>query len=430
MDDKGLTRNILDMATAKGADMAECSVSREVLTELDSISSEISLVRSVASTSVAMKVIKEHKKGAIAINRVDRESIEDALDSAFQNAEQAAPDEAEGISDEKENGVFENGALEPDRERLFSLLDKLLTDVETEFPLLKLESATIQHTRKDTVYANTNGVRHQTKNGVNAISCMFSGNDGENAGSFNYFGIYIPDECEDLLSLDGVKRLFAEAEKQVTTVTIGDGEITDVLFSPECFTNMLYFAESVLLSDMPLISGTSPWKEKLGTKVASEKLTWRSNPLDERFVVNRHITGDGYLVKDSILIEDGQLQNFALSRYGAKASGQERSGNASSMYIVEPGDRSVEAIISGIKRGILVNRFSGGTPAANGDFSGVAKNSFLIEDGKVTKALNETMISGNLIELLNNIEALSSTQHGDGARLVPWAQIKGISVTG
>ena len=66
-----------------------------------------------------------------------------------------------------------------------------------------------------------------------------------------------------------------------------------------------------------------------------------------------------------------------MSRYGAKASDGKRSGNISDMYVVEPGERSIDEIISGIKRGILVSRFSGGQPASNGDFSGVAKNSFL-----------------------------------------------------
>ena len=53
-----------------------------------------------------------------------------------------------------------------------------------------------------------------------------------------------------------------------------------------------------------------------------------------------------------------------------------------------------------IDKGALVNRLSMGSPAANGDFSGVIKNSFLIEDGGLSGALSETMISGNTINML------------------------------
>ena len=71
-------------------------------------------------------------------------------------------------------------------------------------------------------------------------------------------------------------------------------------------------------------------------------------------------------------------------------------------------------MIAGIDKGLIVNRFSGGQPSSNGDFSGVAKNSFLIEDGKVSSAVSETMISGNIIDMLNNIVAISKEQTTDG----------------
>ena len=45
-------------------------------------------------------------------------------------------------------------------------------------------------------------------------------------------------------------------------------------------------------------------------------------------------------------------------------------------------------------------QFSGARPAENGDFSGVAKNSYYIEKGKVQFPVSETMVSGNLAELV------------------------------
>ena len=84
-------------------------------------------------------------------------------------------------------------------------------------------------------------------------------------------------------------------------------------------------------------------------------------------------------------------------------------------------------MISGIDRGLIVNRFSGGQPSSNGDFSGVAKNSFLIEKGKVSSAVSETMISGNIIDMLNNIVAISKEQTTDGLSFMPWAEFDGVT---
>lgn len=430
MDLRALAESILNKAKAKGADMAECRVMRSQLTEIDSAAGDIALARNVLSTDIAIKVIVDFKKESVNLNQIDEKSIDEALDEAFKNASDAKPDEHEGISDEKASIKTTTGSPEPDLDRLYTLLSELIINTKQEFPLVKLESATIQHTKTQRVYANTAGVAHETLTGYNGVSTMFSGSDGENSSSFNYFGIYVPDDCQNLMELDDVRRLLGEAERQIQTVSIGEAAIEDVLLSPECFAEFLHYTKALFLSDLPQINGTSPWKGKIGEKLASEKLSWKSSPRDPRLVVQSQLTQDGYVAEDNVLIKDGVLLNNALSRYGAKATGQERSANTGSMFIVEPGDQPLEAIIGSIQRGLLVNRFSGGNPAPNGDFSGVAKNAFLIEDGKVTKAVSETMISGNLANVLMNIEALSKELSSDGTRLMPWAHVKGISVTG
>ena len=87
-------------------------------------------------------------------------------------------------------------------------------------------------------------------------------------------------------------------------------------------------------------------------------------------------------------------------------------------------------IIADIDRGILVGRFSGGSPAPSGEFSGVAKNGFLIENGKLKGAISETMISGNLAEMLNNLVEVSSDVLNDGGLVVPYMVFDGITVSG
>ena len=97
---------------------------------------------------------------------------------------------------------------------------------------------------------------------------------------------------------------------------------------------------------------------------------------------------------------------------------------------VLPGESSLEDILSGIDKGLVLNRFSGGQPGTNGDFSGVAKNSFLIENGKVTDAVSETMVSGNLAELLLQIRGISKERLCDGATVLPWIAFDGVTISG
>ena len=98
--------------------------------------------------------------------------------------------------------------------------------------------------------------------------------------------------------------------------------------------------------------------------------------------------------------------------------------------IVSPGEKSLEEIIGETQRGIVIGRFSGGKPGANGEFSGVAKNSFLIEDGKITKALSETMISANLNEMLFSLKDISREVLEDGSMSVPYMAFDGVTISG
>ena len=75
-------------------------------------------------------------------------------------------------------------------------------------------------------------------------------------------------------------------------------------------------------------------------------------------------------------------------------------------------------------------RFSGGQPASSGEFSGVAKNSFYIENGKIAYALTETMISGNAAEMLMNIKEISKDTLVDGEVSVPYVAFEGVTISG
>ncbi len=119
-----------------------------------------------------------------------------------------------------------------------------------------------------------------------------------------------------------------------------------------------------------------------------------------------------------------------LNLYTSNKTGHEHAPNSSYEIVIEGGDTALSDMIAGIKKGILVGRFSGGAPSTNGDFSGVAKNSFLIEDGKITGAVSETMINGNLADMLNNLVAVSEETVADGSSVLPYMAFGGFTISG
>ncbi|MBQ7599698.1 MAG: TldD/PmbA family protein, partial [Clostridia bacterium] len=97
---------------------------------------------------------------------------------------------------------------------------------------------------------------------------------------------------------------------------------------------------------------------------------------------------------------------------------------------MESGDASYDDMVKGIKKGLIVGGFSGGEPGANGEFSGVAKNSFYVEDGRIVGAVSETMINGNLETVFANITAVSKETICDGSMVLPYFSTDKIIISG
>ena len=97
--------------------------------------------------------------------------------------------------------------------------------------------------------------------------------------------------------------------------------------------------------------------------------------------------------------------------------------------MINKGKKSYDDIVKNIKRGVLLERFSGGRPSADGEFSGVAKNSYYIENGEIKYPISETMISGNIQKMFKNIGEISSNRIDFGYCIFPWISFKGITVS-
>ncbi len=69
-------------------------------------------------------------------------------------------------------------------------------------------------------------------------------------------------------------------------------------------------------------------------------------------------------------------------------------------------------------------------PSANGDFSGVAKNSYYIEDGEIKYPVSEVMVSGNLTELFQNIIEISKERINFGTSIYPYIHTSGVTISG
>lgn len=137
----------------------------------------------------------------------------------------------------------------------------------------------------------------------------------------------------------------------------------------------------------------------IGKQVTSPLLTLIDDPLIPKGLGSRYFDSEGMASRRRVIIEDGILREYYLDSYYARKLGLEPTGGSTGNMLVKNGTRSLNEMIRGVKKGILVMDFIGSNAnMTTGDFSfGIAGQ--LIEDGRLTKPINEMNISGNLKDL-------------------------------
>ena len=427
---KEIAQYTLSCLKNHGADEAQCKVKHVVADEINVDAGEFSLMRSTFDNGITMKVIKDNKKGVIAINKFDKNEIDAAAKECVENAKVSAEDDCLSIAEKEENEDFSYGVEASDRDRFFDRIDEYMSDLAADYPKVFIEQLIAEYSESKSVFANTNGVEFSYKAAYYSMGSMYSAHDGDKTTSFNSTGIDFVNLDEKILDKGTQRMMYELCEKELDAVPF-EGKFTGTaVFAPSCLSDIIGTAIGSFTSDSSIIDGTSPWKNELGKKVASDSLTVSLIPIDPRVIGGERYTAEGYKTKNCDIIKDGILESFTLSEYAARKTNQKRCSTLSGCMEVKAGSTPYDELIGKIEKGILVCRLSGGNPAGNGDFSGVAKNSFLIENGKITTPVSETMISGNLAEMLKNITDISKETAEDGSCVLPWIAFDGVTVSG
>lgn len=429
-----MKQKIIDSISEKlkqsGADEYACRITDGAVTELYYESGKISMVRTNFNNRFSVKIIKDKRKGTASINSFDPKNVDQAIADAMEAAQSASPDPANCVSEETQQHSYERGVFSADKEGLYTGLKNFLDITAQKYPKISFDSISAEHFLTESTYISSNGAQLTEKRGAYALSSMFMAVDKDQSSSFNSTEAVFEDISAPFISLGGTERTLKETEQQIHTVPFPGKSITDVIVTPACMEDIIASVESNFLSDSVLINKTSLFADKLGKQVAAPQVSVYCKPLDETLVNGYAYTDDGYIAENMPLIENGVLKNFVLSDYAARRTGLPRSKNAGGCYVMKPGDTTLQQMISETENGILLNRFSGGSPGVDGDISGVLKNSFLIRNGRIAEALSETMFSANLAKMLTDIKQISIETQCDGGYRLPWVKIGGISVSG
>ena len=161
-------------------------------------------------------------------------------------------------------------------------------------------------------------------------------------------------------------------------------------------------------------------KQHLNKQVASEICTIYDTPSIEKKLGSYFFDDEGIKAGHNILVENGILKNFIYDRRTASELNATPQGNGRRESFAHPvnvrmtntyfgsGNYELEEMISEIKEGVmLVHGYFGMEDPLGGGMQCTSKKAYLIENGVKTKILKATALSGDVLEMLINIDAVS-----------------------
>lgn len=156
-------------------------------------------------------------------------------------------------------------------------------------------------------------------------------------------------------------------------------------------------------------SGFEPETTKIGLRIFDQRITVSHDPMDPdcSFVP---LSYNASVFNAVNWIENGVLKNLSHSReYGIKILGINNGLPSSSAYSMTGGTTSVDEMIESTERGLLVTRFSNISVIDDRSMlqSGFTRDGlWLIEKGKISKAVKNMKFTETPFHTFNNIAAL------------------------
>lgn len=402
---------------AKGIDKYEIRYAGGENNVLKVYEQEVSEAKGNSSQSISLTVLHKGKKGRFETADFDETKIPLVVDEALANAQAVDTEETfffhDGSGDYHE--VVSYRPL-PELEKLDKV--QFLKDLErlayeADKRINKVVATQYSEGKAKQIIRNSQGLNLSREN-VWAYSYIYlsaqekgiTKTDSERV-CFNRLQDFKPQTIVNIVVPRLVSRLRA---KDVSS------QKTKVLFNNEVMGSFLDKIKNIF-SSYNLDTGATKLKGKIGEQVASSLVTIIDNPWLDGGLATNSFDNEGVPTRYKELVKNGILQGFVYGMALADKHKTISTGNGGGglsprffNFYIKNGNVSREEMLQQLGNGVFIDILNGinvGFSIASGDFS-VGAEGFLVSNGKITSALNQFTISGNLYEFLQDIEAVGN----------------------
>ena len=429
-------------AIQSGANEAEAFVSKNRNISVEINNNRVTGSYTVEEVGIGLRVVVGKKTGFASSNKLDIASIDKVVDTALSIAKASKEDPYwPGFPIASKYDVPE-GIYSPDLARVsedtiienaVDLLDEFLVDKR-----IVVVNASISVSKASVAVANSNGltnIEHSTYAVID--SEVLAREDGDVTP-------IVFDVAVSRVSFPNIdlftERLRDYAISSLKPVKIESGKMP-VVFHQIALNELLEYTLFDAISGDSVVRKRSFLANKEGQQVFSEKITIIDDGLLKQGWYTGIFDGEGVPMQKTVVIEKGVVKNFLFDHYWASRYGAESTGNASRLdyrsfvrisptnLILAPGDMSSQEILSETRKGLFVLHVQGAHSSnpETGDFSVVATPAWYIDNG-VLKPVRGVMLSGNIYEMLKNVEYIGKELDQKGHLVAPYIRLENVNV--
>jgi PmbA protein len=400
------------------------------------------------TTGRALRVIRQGSIGLAASTVIDGSGEDDLVRMAVESSEigETAKFDFPGLSTENSTlprpRIYDPSIVEIGADELVDTGKNMIGIITGYDSEIRCDAQLTRGVEEVTI-ANSNGGGGSYRKTVLFGSLVATAIDGNDILTV-YRGT---GSCRNVLDFQGLAEDVLEVLKLARRVVPADTGQLPVLFTPRGIMPLL-LALRAGFNGKTVFQGASPLAGKIGLKAFDSRLSIYDDATMDYAVQSSPMDGEGVATQKTPLVEEGIIQNFYYDLQTAGLVGTRSTGNgfratrsgdafegpptpATTNVVILPGDADLADMISGMDRGIIVDQTIGAGQGniLSGEFSINVHLGFKVEKGKITGRVKNTMVAGNALEALNNIEAISKqTEWVYGQYSSPWFLFRSLGV--
>ncbi len=439
-DLKFLADKFVRFGLACGADEVEVGIGDDIEFGVDIRMGEIENLVEAGTRSMGIRIIKDHKTAFAGSSDFSTDTIERLIRNAVQRAELSSRDACAGLPESFLPAVDPAGLDLNDPE--IAALDpqtKIILAVETERIALS-----------DPRIVNSHGSSFDTHEG-HAVLANSKGFLGEYRKTYAGLNVGLQagetdDLVEDFWFSSKTHLVELSRPEEVARAAVArtirhlkprkiETQRVPVIFEPMMTGSLLGFLFGCL-------TGTAVYQkstflgERLGDRIGRETITVIDDGLLPRRLGSSPFDSEGVPSRRTPVVENGVLKTFLCNTYAARKIGAATTGNADgagvgpSNFFLQPGKSTPAEIIRSTRKGLYLIRTLGhGLNPVTGDISQGAFGLW-VENGEIAYPVSEITISGNLGDLLMNIEMIGDDLTFDGSVCGPTIKVAEMQIAG